>query len=140
MTDVSIRLEEWETCSPEPGTPLAGLSFGRDDTARHIAEQLTRSGRLEIVELAKGILIRASSYVGSVRVGPIRVTVEAKLSGTPLLNLLRYAYGLRNLELHQHIGYGVASQTFQNLLVHQLAEEATELVSRGLHREYLSRH
>jgi 5-methylcytosine-specific restriction enzyme subunit McrC len=51
--------------------------------------------------------------------------------------MLRYAYDLRNLDLFPQVGFGLASQTFQDLLIHQLAAEVAELISRGLHREYV---
>ena len=50
---------------------------------------------------------------------------------------MRYAYSLRDLETFTPTGYETATETFQDLIVEQLANEATELISRGLHRDYL---
>jgi 5-methylcytosine-specific restriction enzyme subunit McrC len=56
-----------------------------------------------------------------------------------LLRLFQYAYGLRHLKLFSLVGYSTEPQTFQDLLIHQLAAEARELLSRGLHRRYVRR-
>lgn len=136
MNEVSITLSEWETCRPDPGTQLAGVFLSDDAPVHRVAEELANSGRLEIVELAKGLLIRASSYVGSVRLGSLRITIHPKISGAPLLSLLRYAYGLRQIDLFSPVEYSISAHAFQDLLIHQLAAEAVELLSRGLYRHY----
>ena len=63
--------------------------------------------------------------------------IRPKISGMPLMNLLRYAYRLRNLDLFAEVGYAASSASFEDLLIHQLAAEASELLTRGLHRDYL---
>ena len=81
--------------------------------------------------------IRATSWVGRVTLGDLTITVRPKIAGAPLLNLLRYAYSLRDLETFTPTGYETSTEAFQDLIVEQLANEATELLSRGLHRDYL---
>lgn len=137
MSKIELELQEWSSCSPEQGSPLAGESFGDDHVARQIAEQLTFTGKMEILELAAGLSIKTTSFVGKIQLGHISLTIKPKISGAPLLSLLRYAYGLRNLELFSELGYDIDAQSFQDLLIHQLASEASELISRGLHREYV---
>jgi 5-methylcytosine-specific restriction enzyme subunit McrC len=131
-----ICLREWEHRDPELDTNLAGLEL-EDPAARRLARELSAAGKLEVLELAQGISIRATSHVGRVRLGQLLVTVQPKITGMPLLVLLRYAYGLRNLDLFPSTGYDAASSPFQELLIHQLAAEVAELLSRGLHREYV---
>lgn len=135
MSVVPLELQEWETANPKTHTQLAGFSF-EDDTVRERAEALTQSHRIEILELAQGLHIRTRSFVGSVRLGQLQITIRPKVTGTPLLNLLRYAYSLRNLQLGEQVDYSLGAQTFVDLLVHQLAAEVQELLSRGLHRAY----
>jgi 5-methylcytosine-specific restriction enzyme subunit McrC len=135
VSEIGICLREWEHREPELDAQLAGLEF-EDPSSRTLARELSVAGRLEILELAQGISIRATSYVGRVRLGRLLVTVEPKITGMPLLTLLRYAYGLRNLDLFPSTAYDPANSPFQELLVHQLAAEVAELLSRGLHREY----
>jgi 5-methylcytosine-specific restriction enzyme subunit McrC len=119
--------------SPEPGSVLSGLRLegGLPD-----AEALTASGKLGVLELAKGVEIRASSWVGRVELGKLTVTVQPKIPGAPFLHLLRYAYGLRQLTVHDTAWYGAEHGTFQDLIVRQFASEVEELVARGLHRDY----
>ena len=137
MNDLDINLQEWQVYSPDPGTDLEGVSLGENTSARSLAEELTESGKLVILELIKGLSIQTTSYVGSVNLGPIHIKVHPKITGMPLLNLLRYAYRLRNLTLLPQTIYGTGAQTFQDLLIHQLVAEVTELISRGVQREYL---
>ena len=134
---ISIVLSEWEQITAQPGTPLAHLSFGNDAAARTLAERLTQDGRLSVLELARGMEIQTSSFVGTLRLGPLNLTIRPKLPGGSLLRLLRYAYGLRNLDLFSDSLPAFGSGAFQDLLIHQLLMESTELLSRGLHREYI---
>lgn len=137
MQNISIDLLEWERKSPESDPDLAGLNFGRDESVRSMANLLSQSGRLEISELSTGLSINASSFVGTVRLGNIKITIHPKISGSPLLNLLRYAYGMRNLNLFLPVEYGTEAQAFQDLLIHQLVAETMELISRGLNKQYI---
>jgi len=92
---------------------------------------------LEISELRKGLLIKSNSYVGRVEIGDLQITIRPKIEDAPFLQLLKYAYGLRDLRLFDPTDYPPESRTFQDLLIHQLAAEANELISRGLHRKYV---
>ena len=55
----------------------------------------------------------------------------------PLLRLLRYAYGLRNLDIFAGVEYASEDQAFQELLINQLVAEVNELIARGLQRRYV---
>lgn len=137
MSDVAVVLHEWEEVRPEPGTALAGLSFGGDTAARQAAAALTQSGRLAVLELAQGLSVAATSFVGRVQIGPLRITARPKLPGAPLLSLLRYAYHLRAFDLHPALAHETVLDAFHDLLIHQLIAEVGELVGRGLAREYV---
>ena len=134
MTSSVIQLDEWEKRVPERGSPLRGMRLSE---GRHVAEDLTRRGQLEILELVRGVEIRAFSWVGRVEIGELTVTVKPKIPGAPFLHLLRYAYGLRHLSLKDAALYDSVQGTFQDLIVRQLASEVEELIARGLHRDYL---
>ena len=137
MPNISIDLLEWESKSPQSEPDLEGLDLGRDESVRSMANLLSESGRLEISELSTGLSIGATSYVGTVRLGNIKITIHPKISGSPLLNLLRYAYGMRNLSLFSTVEYGTEAQAFQDLLINQLVAETMELISRGLNKQYI---
>lgn len=134
-----IVLTEWRAASPETMPELAGLDLG-DIRTRQLADALAQSEKLRVLELRQGLRIETTSFVGSLRIGPIQLSIQPKLQGLPLLNLLRYAYDLRHLELFSLQEQEVQSDTFQDLLCLQLAAEAEELLSRGLHRRYERRH
>lgn len=98
MIPIRVDLEEWEHCSPTAAhAPLAGI-FLRDQAERELADHLTKTGMLEILELRQGLSLQASSYVGRINLGDIELTIRPKLRGLPFLQLLRYAYGLRDLQ------------------------------------------
>ena len=131
----TFSLTEWSIASPETVPELVGLDLG-DHSARQLAADLSASGRLNVVELRRGLRVETTSFVGSVQIGSVRVTIQPKLQGLPLLTLLRYAYGLRDLDLLSLHEQGTQPDAFQDLLCHQLAAEAQELLARGLHRRY----
>ena len=135
MSLPTVVMEEWQSMEPDPGSVLFGRTLPDDDQRRQ-AQALAQSGTLEILELRQGLHIRATSFVGSIRLGDLCVTVQPKIRGAPLMSLLRYAYGLRDLKLYSHLGHATDASAFQDLLIHQLLIEADELLSRGLHREY----
>jgi 5-methylcytosine-specific restriction enzyme subunit McrC len=133
MTDPAFH--EWHTYTPDSAPTLAGRDL-RDAAARRLAGELATAGRLKVLELRAGLLVETTSFVGTVRLGGLHLTIQPKLEGLPLLNLLRYAYGLRDLRLFEALPQGVAGATFHDLLIHQLVAEAGELLARGLHRRY----
>ena len=133
MTDFAFQ--EWRTYTPESVPTLAGRDLG-DATARRLAAELAVAGRLKVLELRDGLQVETTSYVGTVRLGNLQLTIQPKLQGLPLVNLLRYAYGLRDLKLFEALPQGVAGVAFHDLLIHQLAAEVSELLARGLHRRY----
>ena len=134
MKAVSVR--EWETARPEPGSTLAQQSLAAYPAGRRLAEELTRTGRMEVLELARGLELRATSFVGRFLLGDLTVTVHPKISYAPLLSLFRYAYGLRHLELYGAADFASSQWSMQELLIQQLAAEVSELLQRGVHREY----
>ncbi|MXQ11259.1 McrC family protein [Microvirga makkahensis] len=136
MNPTAVSASEWQRLDPKSDPKVAGLSLG---AGAELAEVLSRSGKVEIIELARGLDIRTSSWVGRVALGDVVLTIEPKLKGAPLLNLLRYAYGLRDLALFSNTYYTSSDVTFQDLLIAQLAAEVAELMARGLHREYQAR-
>jgi 5-methylcytosine-specific restriction enzyme subunit McrC len=136
-SEILLNLREWEEASPLTHSELKGINFNKHPEGRALAHQLAQSGQLEIIEQIDGLLIRANSYVGSVHIGPIHLIIQPKITGTPLLNLLRYAYGLRKLVLFPLSNYGIQQFAFQDLLIYQLVMEVEELLSRGLLRHYL---
>jgi 5-methylcytosine-specific restriction enzyme subunit McrC len=137
-SDISLHLKEWESLSAsDPGSRLADVFLEDNDEVKNVARVMSKTGRLSILELREGLFIEASSYVGRITLGNIQITIHPKITGAPFIHLLRYAYDLRDLTLMNEAGYNVEDQAFQDLLIHQLVAEVSELVARGLHRKYV---
>jgi 5-methylcytosine-specific restriction enzyme subunit McrC len=134
----SVRLAEWERVGPDTVPSLRGVDLG-DGKVTRLAATLARERIIEVEELRTGLSIRAFSHVGRIALGDLVVTVEPKVGGTELLQLVRYAYDLRNLRLLERADFAEGVDLLQDLLVAQLLAEATELVSRGLARRYMQR-
>ena len=137
-TTLSIALREWESWTPTPEGPSWG-AYIDDPEAREIARRLSESGVLSIIETRDGLAVEASSYVGRIQLGSVSITVRPKLRGLPLWALMRYAFDLRALTRFSQAGYEVESETLQDILIMQLIDEASALISRGLHRTYQAR-
>lgn len=138
MSPVTIHMKEWEKRTPdERNSPLVGLSLGSDGEARAIAQKLSQSDILHVAELRDGLSIRATSHVGRITLGDVQITIRPKIDGMPFLRLLYYAYNLDNLSMQPMSRYATEQDTFQELLIAQLVEEASELIARGLQRKYV---
>jgi 5-methylcytosine-specific restriction enzyme subunit McrC len=110
--------------------------FLPDDEARALAKRLTDSNVLDIIELRAGLSIQTRSFVGRIRLGDIEIVVHPKIGSIRVLRLLRYGFGLRTLQLFEPLDYEQDAEPFPELLIRQLAGEAEDLMSRGLHRTY----
>lgn len=137
MTGVHIRLREWQEAGPEtPG--LRGTNLG-GRAARELAARLREAGVIEVAELREGVHVQALAHVGRIQLGDILITVEPKIGTSELLELLRYAYGLRNLRLFEETGFAHTGELLQDLLAAQLLAEVMELAARGLAKRYVPR-
>ena len=133
---VNIRLAEWETRTPQTDPALRGIRLVENADTRLVVAKLARADILNIVELRDGLSIQAFAHVGKIEIGNVAVTIRPKIPAPSLLHLLRYAYDLRNLDLFADTTFDSEPEAFQDLLLHQLAEEAAELMARGLQRQY----
>lgn len=135
---ISLHLKEWSYLTPtDPSSQLSGVFLEDDAGVKKVANQLSAQRMLTISELRAGLSIETTSYVGRIRLGNIQITIHPKITGAPLVHLLRYAYGLRDLKTSNEVAFGGEHQAFQELLIQQLIEEVSELVARGLHRRYV---
>ena len=135
---ISVHLHEWEVRDPTDhgGGDVRGVELD-DAEARRQAEQLSASGKLEILEVRRGLRIASTSFVGRIQLGSVVITVKPKIASEQLLALLRYAYGLSNLEPWSKTEFATGGQIFQDLIVAQFLAEARELLGRGLIRRYV---
>ena len=90
---VEIALREWDK-ETIPGVVLS-------DQGRRLAKALkTRGGpRIELVELAAGLQVRTTSWVGVVQLDGTRITAQPKLAGEHLnfSELVDWTSGLDSL-------------------------------------------
>jgi len=129
----TLRLREWS----HPTATVLLRGFGDDTAARDLAARLTAEGkRLTVVEHRDHISVEAYSYVGSVDIGQLRVIVEPKIKPATLIRLLRFGYGLPDLQLYELKESALAADQFVELLIGQLLAEARVLILRGLRRSY----
>lgn len=138
IPSIHIAMREWQTLDPSNRPELRNFRL-EDAASRALAKDISRSGMLEIVELREGLQIRASSFVGRLRLGNLTVSVLPKLNGMPLFILLRYAYHFRDLQSVPKADFVTSHTGLSDLLTFQLFAEAKELISRGLHRKYTRR-
>lgn len=81
MAQTSIRLAEWESLTPGPGTKPDNVFLEDDAEVQGFGKQLTKSEMSQVSELRNGLLLRASSYVGRIRLGGLQITVTPKVEG-----------------------------------------------------------
>jgi len=137
LGEVTIRLREWQSAPPDPDSPTHGRLLPQDPATRSLTESLSREGILDIQELRGGLHLKAFSFVGFLSIGDLRIVIEPKIHGMELMNLLRYAYGLRDLRLLTQVAPSIGKDpSFLDLLIQQLLAECQELIARGLYRRY----
>jgi 5-methylcytosine-specific restriction enzyme subunit McrC len=134
---IAIDLQEWETKHPKQGSALSGTFLEEDPRVQVLAQHISKSEMIGVEELKNGLRISAYSHVGRMRLGRILITIRPKINNVRLLHLLRYAYGLRDLQRFPETEFGREDLTFQDILILQLSIEARELISRGLHKKYI---
>jgi 5-methylcytosine-specific restriction enzyme subunit McrC len=134
-----LDMQEWETRSPDDTPTLAGLRLALDTRSEELLTRAKACG-VNVLRLERGVEIQTSSWVGQITLGELTVRIQPKIAGLPLAQLLRYAYRLRDLVALHQTAYAISSQSFIDLLLQQLAQEASDLVARGLHRDYVRIH
>ena len=136
MGEVTIPLREWQSVAPDPDSPTRGRFLPQDPVTRSLTDSLSREGVLDIQELRAGLHLKASSFVGFLSIGDLRIVIEPKIQGMQLMKLLRYAYGLRDLRLLTRVAPSMGEDSFFDLLIQQFLAEGKDLIARGLHRRY----
>lgn len=135
--EIGLVLTEWAKATPLTHPVLAGFSFADEPAADQTARRLTETGQLTLHQFASGLEIQTSSVVGTIQLGRLSLTVTPKIDTLPLMRLLRFAYGLRELDTYKLKSLASQKLAFQDLLIYQLVMEVEELVSRGLLKQYV---
>lgn len=132
----TLFIQEWTRANPETHDQLSGVVLPRDISTSRTLATLKEHNVLKVRELRSGLEVETFSWVGRFELGPLTISVQPKLDQMRLVPLLRYAYGLRDVELLTSPEHSVADHGFVELLVLQLVREAEEIVARGMHRRY----
>jgi len=127
-----VTVFEWDTCE------RPDLSFSSEQN-RRLAQKLTAGSIVQITELRAGLRIESNSHIGRVDLGDFTLQINPKLDDLPLLRLLIYAYGLRDLKFYDQALYKVALQGWDEWLVFLLQTQIEELWRRGLTKGYAKR-
>jgi 5-methylcytosine-specific restriction enzyme subunit McrC len=130
-----IELAEWERLDGNQHSLLADRHVADTVLADPLVEKLR--DRLSIVRTQRGLEISSTSFVGRVDVGQLRVTIKPKLPTLPLACLLRYAYGLRDLQTIEETQVPTTPDALHDLLIAMLVTEVEELLHRGPARQYV---
>jgi 5-methylcytosine-specific restriction enzyme subunit McrC len=128
-------MKEWEEKLPAKGNELY-QRFLEDEDSKNIVYILNKKGILGILELKDGLKINSNSYVGKIKIGDLQINIHPKIEGMPLYKLLKYTYGLRDLNLFNEATHDIDTFPFFDLLIYQLYAEAKDLVYRGLIKRY----
>ena len=131
MSTVTVEVKEWEY-----NRFLAGKELSHDK-ARETVALLSKKGIINIIELKNGLCINAYSYVGRIKLEDLQINVMPKINGMPLYTLLKYAYGLRDLNLFDESLHNIDKFPFFGILIHQLYVEIEELFIRSLNKSYI---
>jgi 5-methylcytosine-specific restriction enzyme subunit McrC len=127
-----LPLAEWQT------RKVPGLGLDPADAA--LIERL--SPRVAIEGLADGIRVRATSWVGVVRLRQLEVHISPKLVGENLglLRLLEWTTGLDALgAVHREHDLAVAGRDLPDLLALLFVRATERVVRHGLRSEYIER-
>ena len=136
---ITAELLEWSSWPPKEGSRAAPVHLDAAPEVQELADSLHRSGRLRVRDLQTGLCLEATSYVGTLQLGSLSIVIRPKLQGMPLLALLRYAYGLCQLELFDVLAQDTSPHALQELLLHQLEGEVRVLLRQGPQRAYVRR-
>jgi 5-methylcytosine-specific restriction enzyme subunit McrC len=132
---ILVELTEWAQVGPKQFPALAEQSLAEAVLSHPLTEQLRN--RLDIRRSSHGLEITSTSFVGRVDIGRVRISIVPKLTAMPLAQLLRYAYGLRDLTTIEETCAPTTRYGLHDLLITMLANEVEELLHRGPARRYV---
>ena len=124
----SIVLREWERreAGLAPDDPLAGLSFD-DSSIERAARAVGDGDRLRVYETRRGLGVEARAFVGTVQVGPLRITVTPKIATEDLWYLVVYGMGLDAVDREFPVEILLPEAPFADVLALLLLQEANAL-------------
>lgn len=132
---ILVELTEWDKVDQSSNRALGDRSVIDAVLNSPITDSIR--DRIGISHRGVGLEIASSSYVGRVDIGPLRIAIRPKLPMMPLARLLRYAYGLRDLETIEETSSPLVVAGLHDLIIGMLIREVEELLQRGPVRQYV---
>ncbi|MEY9441699.1 McrC family protein [Bradyrhizobium elkanii] len=130
-----VTLNEWDRVEAVARPQLLGTTLRSSPSAQKMTDAIR--SQVDIREGYKGLEVSTTSFVGYITVGPLRININPKLQGLPLTVLVRYAYGLRDLEVLGPTLTPMMQHGLHDILISLLIAEIEELLHRGLQRRYI---
>jgi hypothetical protein len=84
---LTIYLHEWQSITPDRDSPTRGVFLPQDPLAQSLAAKLSHEDVLIIQEFRAGLYLKATSFVGFITIGNLRIVIEPKLKGMQLMQL-----------------------------------------------------
>jgi 5-methylcytosine-specific restriction enzyme subunit McrC len=132
---LDVLLTEWERKGPFPLSPQLQELLGPGKHGPGVAALL--GDKLRLTPGFGGLEITATSYVGRVEAGPLRVTIHPKIATTTLARMIKYVYGLADLwQPDLSTAVALDQDGLQDLLVDMLVREVERMWRAGLPRVY----
>ena len=135
---LDVVLSEWQQRGPFPMAPELQAILAPGPQGPGLAALLGE--KLKLSAGFAGLEIAATSYVGRVDVGPLRVTITPKIATTTLARMVRYVYGLTDIwrpGLDAEVS--LSQHGLQDLLVELLLGEIERCWRSGLPKTYRPR-
>ncbi|MHB2020522.1 MAG: 5-methylcytosine restriction system specificity protein McrC [Candidatus Xenobia bacterium] len=97
------------------------------------------SGKLDILQLRDGLLVRTGSYVGTVDLGELTIQVVPKIAPDVVATLLQFALDLDQVRHFAPAQVSLAPHGFVDIVGMQLLHEVDRLIRSGIFQEYRTR-
>lgn len=130
LINMKISMKEWQ----RQFFPNVELETKHE---RELARLLSEKEIVKILELKDGLSISTNSFVGSIHLGDIHLSIMPKIQGMDLLTLMNYAYRLQDLTTMHQSTFNLQSFTFMDILIFQLYIHTEDLFTKGFHRGYI---
>ncbi|WP_209121162.1 McrC family protein [Alkalihalobacillus sp. BA299] len=128
---MKMVMKEWES------TFIPEMELANDETTQAIVHWLNEKKMLEIIELKNGLSIQTNSFIGTIVIGDLQLTITPKIKGVELMTLLNYAYSVKDLKIVNQADFQLDAFPFFDILIFQLYGYADQLVKRELVRGYV---
>jgi 5-methylcytosine-specific restriction enzyme subunit McrC len=130
-----LILREHSKVTPADHELLQGMELSVED--RSFLATLTE--RIRVDELRSGLRIETGSFIGSVQLSGLRLSIVPKIGLGGVMDMIRYTYKLNPTVYRHTVAYDVAQSGLVDLFAEALLSEVERLARRGLSAFYKTR-